>query len=30
MRNRGPLAETYQKLGLGYVIADLGKKGLLP
>jgi len=25
-----PLAETYQKLGLGYVIGDLGKKGLLP
>ena len=25
-----PLAETYQKLGLGYMIADLGKKGLLP
>jgi aldehyde:ferredoxin oxidoreductase len=25
-----PVAETYQKLGLGYVAGDLGKKGLLP
>jgi len=25
-----PLAETYKKLGLGYVAGDLGKKGLLP
>jgi aldehyde:ferredoxin oxidoreductase len=25
-----PLVETYIKFGLGYVIADLGKKGLLP
>ncbi len=25
-----PLAKTYQKLGLGYVVGDLGKKGLIP
>ena len=25
-----PLAETYQRFGLGYVAGDLGKKGLLP
>jgi aldehyde:ferredoxin oxidoreductase len=25
-----PLVETYQRLGLGYVATDLGKKGLLP
>jgi aldehyde:ferredoxin oxidoreductase len=25
-----PRAETYRKLGLDYVAAELGKKGLLP